>query len=103
LQNDKSQLSTQKSELEKQYRTLYQYYQQQQTEIANLKAQLSQANRSQSYISPQQAPKPIETKSKISVEDYARIANQNDYYYVPAYSRKDGTPVRGHYKRYPRR
>ena len=103
LQNDKSQLSTQKSELEKQYRTLYQNYQQQQAEIANLKAQLSQVNRSQSYISPQQTTKPIETKSKISVEDYARIANQNDYYYVPPYHRKDGTLVRGHYKRYPRR
>lgn len=107
LQNEKSQLSTQKSELEQQYRTLYQYYQQQHTEIENLRTQLSQVNHPQPSYSPQQQTqsntKPIETKGKISVEDYARIANQNDYYYVPPYHRKDGTPVRGHYKKYPKK
>lgn len=103
LQNDKSQLSAQKSELEKQYRKLYQYYQQQQTEIASLKAQLSQANRSQSYTSPQRSTKIIATKSAISAEEYQRIANQSDYVYVDAYYRKDGTPVRAHYRRRPNR
>ena len=101
LQNDKSQLSTQKSELEKQYQTLYQYYQQQQTEIASLKAQLSQVNRSQSsYVSSQQTTKPIATKRQISVEEYQRISNQNDYVYVKAHLR-NGKPVRAHYRRRP--
>ncbi|MDP5337033.1 MAG: hypothetical protein NWQ28_00465 [Nodularia sp. (in: cyanobacteria)] len=104
LQNEKSQLNTQKSELEQQYRTLHQYYQQQHNEIANLKAQLSQVNRSQSstYRSPshtQQTTKPIANKRKISVKEYGIISNQSDYEYVEAYSRKDGTPVRGYYRR----
>ncbi|MBD2035995.1 hypothetical protein H6F76_13300 [Leptolyngbya sp. FACHB-321] len=101
------ELQNEKSELEQQYRTLYQYYQQQYTEIENLRTQLSQVNHPQPSYSPQQQTqsntKPIETKGKISVEDYARIANQNDYYYVPLYHRKDGTPVRGHYKKYPKK
>ncbi|MBD2323355.1 MULTISPECIES: hypothetical protein [Desertifilum] len=100
-QNDKSQLSSQKNELEQQYRTLYQYYQQQQIEIANLKAQISQVNPSQSsYVSPQQTTKPIAIKRKISVEEYQRISNQSDYVRVKAHLRK-GSPVRAHYRRKP--
>jgi DNA-directed RNA polymerase specialized sigma subunit len=81
---------------------------QQQNEIVNLRTQLSQANQLQSptssYSSPQQrqkTTKSIATKKKISVEEYRRISNQSDYLYVEAYYRKDGTPVRAHYRRRP--
>jgi hypothetical protein len=85
-------------------KTLYQYYQQQHTEIANLKAKLAQVNRPQSYGSPQQVQqttRPIATEKKISLEEYKRIANQSDYVYIKAYSRQDGTSVKAHYRRRP--
>jgi myosin heavy subunit len=110
LQDEKSQFISQKLELQKQYQILLQQYQQQQKEIADLKAQIkniSQINRSQpfssTYTTPQQPVKRVETKPIITVEEYEKISNQTDYVYVDTYYRKDGTRVRGHYRRRPNR
>ncbi len=45
----------------------------------------------------------IETKSKLTSEEYKEIYNKKDYVYVEEYSRKDGTPVKAHYRRKSRR
>lgn len=105
LENENFRLNAKKSEIERQYQQLHQRYQQQQNEIANLKLQLLQANRSQDSITiDRTTEQPIkETREKISKEEYKKINNQGDYYYVDNYSRKDGTPVKGHYKRRPNR
>ncbi|MEH2311192.1 MAG: hypothetical protein V7K35_07265 [Nostoc sp.] len=106
LQSEKSQLNSQKSELQLQYQTLSQHYQQQQNEIASLREQienLSQTNRAQSTSSadktPQASVKRVATNETVSVKEYQNISNKNDYEYVDAYTRKDGTPVRGYYRR----
>ncbi|MBP5974780.1 hypothetical protein HW132_19075 [Brasilonema sp. CT11] len=110
LQDEKSQLSSQKLDLQKQYQILLQQYQQQQNEIADFKAQIkkfSQINRSQPSSHTDQIPqkpiKKVESRPKITVEEYERISNQSDYEYVDTYNRKDGTPVRGYYRRRRRR
>jgi len=110
LKSEKFQLNIQRSELEQRNRVLYQYYQQQQEEIANLKAQLSQFKRSQSYTSTytygttqekQQTPKRRETKNKISVTTFRQISNQDDYVYVKGHLR-NGKYVKAHYRKRPR-
>ena len=106
LQNDKSQLNNKKLELQQQYQALLQHYQQQQNKIFNLEAQiktLSQTSKSQptniSNKAQEQPVRKIENRRKITVEEYKKIINQNDYEYVNSYHRRDGTPVRGYYRR----
>lgn len=95
LQNEKNQLNAQKLDLERRYRVLLQKYQQQQNEIVDLTSRVENLS--------QQAARRIETRGRISVEDYKEISNQSDYVFVDAYARKDGTPVRAHYRRRPSR
>ena len=45
----------------------------------------------------------VETRGQISVEDYERISNQSDYVRVKAHKRRNGIPVRAHYRRRPNR
>jgi myosin heavy subunit len=89
LQNDKSQLNNKKLELQQQYEALFQYYQQQENKIFNLEAQiktLSQTSKLQPTNISNKAQEPpvrkIENKGQITVEEYEKILNQNDYEYV---------------------
>ncbi len=109
LQSEKSQLNTQKLELQQRYQILFQHYQRQQNEISDLKAQiknLSQTNRMQSfnptYRTPQQPVSRVETRAKITPEEYNKIFNKSDYVYVKAHQR-NGSYVKAHYRRRPNR
>lgn len=94
LENEKNQLSVQQTDLQRRYQSLLQQYQQKQNEITNLTRQVESLS---------QQTRRVETRETISPEDYTKIANQSDYVYVEAYRRKDGTPVRAHYRRRPNR
>lgn len=78
--------------------------QQQRIELNNLRTQRSQINRSQpsrpTYKPPQPSVKPIVTKRRVSVEEYQKIFNKNDYVYVKAHYR-NGSYIKEHYRRKP--
>ncbi|MHC5762948.1 hypothetical protein, partial [Nostoc sp.] len=89
----------------RQYQVLYQHYQQQQNEIANLKEQIKNlppVNRSKysSSTTPQQPIK--ETREKITPEEYKKIYNKGDYVQVKAHYR-NGSYVKAHYRKRPNR
>ncbi len=109
LHNEKSQLNTKKIVLQQQYQMLFKNYQQQQNEISDLKDQikkLSQSNRLQSfnptYKTPQQPVNRVETRSRITPEEYNKIFNKSDYVYVKAHYR-NGSYVKAHYRKRPNR
>ena len=109
LQSEKSHLNTQNLELQKQYQILFQQCQQQQNEIFDLKSQIknsSQVNRLQSinstYKNPRQPVNKVETRTRITPEEYERIFNKTDYVYVKAHYR-NGSYVKAHYRRRPNR
>ncbi|NEO32174.1 MAG: hypothetical protein F6K36_17420 [Symploca sp. SIO3C6] len=89
-----SQLTYQKSDLQEQYHNLYQDYQQRQNEIISLEEKIKN-------LSTQQ-PVP-ETRQQITPEEYQRIVNQDDYVFVRAHTRKNGSHVKAHYRRRPNR
>lgn len=110
LKNEKFQSNNQKLELEQLYQTLLQQYQQQEDEVSDLRTQiknLSQIKQAK-FLDPnsilsRELVERVGTSSVITVEDYEAISNKSDYVFVEAYSRRDGTPVKAHYRRRPSR
>ena len=104
LQNERSQLNSQKLELQRQNQVLYQHYQRQQGEISSLNQrldELSRANRARSQKSTSQpTTRTIATQEKISEAEYQRITNQNEYEYVSGYTNgRSGKWVEPYYRR----
>jgi uncharacterized coiled-coil DUF342 family protein len=113
LDNQQKQIATlnnQKQDLHQQNDNLIQDNQQKQNEIERLKQQINKLYENNSYSSsyfssssrtPSPTPK-IETKKKLSIEEYNQIYNKSDYVYVKAYIR-EGNPVKAHYRKKPKR
>lgn len=92
LENEKSNLISQKSELQRQNQILQQQYLQQQDMISNLNKQLKDLDSSINSVA---------TQSQISEEEYQRISNKSEYVYVKRHIKKNGTWVEAHYRRNP--
>ncbi|MGC1309869.1 MAG: hypothetical protein WA885_21800 [Phormidesmis sp.] len=109
FRGEKAELNKKIHELYQEYRRLQECSHQQKRDIDTLNAKISQMQRDKTLsvaLNPlTQLPqmRNVSTESTISEEEYQSVSNQDDYIYVEAYSRKDGTPVKGHYKRKPRR
>ncbi len=88
LQGEIDRLNSQKQYLHQQNNILTQNNRHKQQEIERLNEKLSRK---------------IETRNKLTLEEYKEIYNQNDYEYVSAYTKKDGTFVNAYYRRKRRR
>lgn len=94
LLSETSQLTSQKSDWKRQYQDVYQDNQQLQNEIISLTEKIKNLS----------AQQPIqETQQQITPEEYQRIVNQDDYVFVKAHTRKNGSYVKAHYRRKPNR
>jgi predicted nucleic acid-binding Zn-ribbon protein len=86
LQNEKTQLNSQRLELQRKNQVLYQHYQRQQGEISSLNQRLEELS--------------VATQEKISEAEYQRITNQNEYEYVRGYTNsRSGKWVDPYYRR----
>ena len=93
LENNKSQLQRQKLELQRQYQEMCDRYERQEYEIVDLKKALKELKKSTQAQSYDSVTKVIETREKISEEQWKNISNQNDYEYVRGYTKQNGTRV----------
>ncbi|NER36577.1 MAG: hypothetical protein F6J93_21765 [Oscillatoria sp. SIO1A7] len=90
LEKERDRLASERSELQRQNQSLDQTFEHQQNLIDNLSQELESIY---SYN------KEEESKDTISEEEYEDISNKDDYIYVRPYTRKNGTPVKGYYRR----
>ena len=113
LKNEKSQLNSQKLHMHRENEILRQKSQQEENDLVSLNEQIEDLFQTERIAtqplthstgsSTASTAKPVATKSTISVEDYQRIANQDEYVYIDKYPRKDGTWVKSHYRRTPKK
>ncbi len=108
LTNKESQLALQNADLQKRYWAMHQSYQKDQNEIAKLKKEIASFSKV-SHAQPQkiipstsqQSIRPtrqISKKSKLTAAEWNRIANRDDYSYIPAHQRGSSW-VKAHYRR----
>ncbi len=108
LQSQNDSLNEALRNVQQDYHALYGSYQEQEEEIDDLNEMISAYIQDINSPSVDQAlQKEVEkiyaTKSRLSEEEWQDISNQNDYIYIKPYTRRDGTWVRGHYRKKPNR
>jgi predicted nucleic acid-binding Zn-ribbon protein len=111
LQNEKLRSSSQKLTMQRENERLRQHSQQKEDDIANLNKQIQDLART-SKLKPKSSlqdtsklptVKTFATSSRISAEEYQRIDNKGDYVYVKEYRKKNGTLVKHHYRKPPKK